>query len=88
MGFQKDRFGHKAYTYSPDPSLDKVIERSPDKLPSSSDAWYVFSGPIQTYFLEVRGLGVLMMRCRGGFEDGKIRFEGVTLVTNEQIQFD
>jgi len=38
--------------------------------------------------MEVKGCGVVRMRATGGHEDGKLRFEGVALVTKDEIWFD
>ena len=87
MPFQDDKFGHRAYNYLPDPAKEKLVERSPDKLRSSSDAWYEDRGAALVHFMEVKGWGVLTFNCRSN-EDGRIRFDGVALVTKDEIQFD
>lgn len=86
MPFQSDSFGHKSYVYEPGDGI--LVERHPDKRPSDADAWYTDQGRDTTFIMEVRGLGCIRMRATGGHDDGRLRFEGVALVTSEDILFD
>lgn len=86
MPFQNDSFGHKSYDYKP--AWEKDVERSPDKQPSHSEFWYLSNDRDTTLIMEVKGLGCITMRATGGHDDGKLRFEGLALVTSEEILFD
>jgi hypothetical protein len=84
--FQTDPFGHRTYRYEPGEGKD--VERCPDKLWSNSELWVEDKGRDVRLFMQVRREGVLVMRCSTGHEDGKIRFEGVSIISDQEIQFD
>lgn len=59
--------------------------RNPDRRWSDSDYWFV-DGESTTLYMEVRGVGVITMRATSS-EDG-LKFEGLAIVTKEEIWFD
>lgn len=59
----------------------------PDQKPSSSEFWYEDFEFATKLFLEVSGTGVMIFRCSRGADD-KMQFDGVSLVTQDQIWFD
>lgn len=62
---------------------DKFLERSPDKQPSHSGMDISDRGDSVVWLLKVRGLGVLMLRG-----DHTKDWHGVSIFTDEQLQFD
>jgi hypothetical protein len=70
--------------------LRKPLDQSwhPDRRWSDSDYWFLERGRETILLMEVKGCGVVRMRATGGHEDGKLRFEGVALVTKDEIWFD
>ena len=66
-------------------SAEEWRELSPDKRPSSADLQIVDRGRETFMLMEVRGHGVLCMRCTTGHSDGKLRFEGVSSFSERQM---
>ena len=62
--------------------------RNPDRRWSDSDYWFMDRGRETILLMEVRGLGVVRMRATGGHEDGRLKFEGVALIMQDEIWFD
>lgn len=54
---------------------------------SPSEFWFEDVGRDVKLFIEVKGCGVLVMRGTTGHEDGRIRFEGVSLFSDNDIRY-
>jgi len=85
--FQPNAMGHEAYKYAPSWQAD--IERHPDKRPSASRMLVVDRGKEGlVWLLEVRGCGAIVMRAASSTQSGRLHFQGVSLFTDEEIQFE
>lgn len=80
------KFGKSASFY---PAKVEMVERHPDKRPSSYEIQYSDDPKkdIRAVLL-VRGEGAIVMQATSGHPDGKLRFEGLAIFTNDEIQFD
>jgi hypothetical protein len=83
-------FGKASNPYAP--RVD-MVERHPDKRPSSSDATWRDDKAGLTTAMEVRGecgglLGVVLLRASNGHPDGKLRFEGLSIFTQSELLFE
>lgn len=88
-GYTKS-FGKAASFY---PAKETLIERHPDKRASSSDVAWKDDKTGVVLVWEVRGefggvLGVFIMRASGGHPDGKLKVEGLSTFTSQEMQFD
>lgn len=79
-------FGKAAAFY---PAKVTNVERHPDKRRSSSLIdWSDDATKDLRCVMEVRGEGALVLRSSSGHPDGRLRFEGISLFTHDEILFD
>jgi hypothetical protein len=75
--------GHKAYEYTP--GWVKEIDYNPDHRPADGD-WVVEArGKSYLGAMEVRGLGVLVMRASSNPVTGRLTFNGVSLYPRDMF---
>lgn len=84
-------YGSELYTLPQKKHADnwyQDIERNPDKLRSTSELWFESVGEDIYCVMRVRGCGAIVMKATTGHADGKLRFSGLNIFTDEQIKFE
>ena len=62
--------------------------RNPDQRWSEGQYWFLEQPPNTILLMEVKGHGVLRFRVTEGHADGRLRFEGIAITTQDEIYFD